>query len=454
MLTPKKFLRLALAITVAVSFSLVAGGCWIIDEIIGEPIKPTPTSIVFVTGVHQGSVYPDFSNLLDVNDEENEVLLGGLQSSKPESIKMFNAAYGETASYTEYTFDLSSINWGSEKTTVEHDFKNYIDEKLPQEINEKVKPTNDHANSSDAGESNHADYLEAILQAALIVKNAVNDAADDATDDATDDAADDAAANKIIYVSGSGLSDSGLLDFAHGGYLDDASLTEETFIEKLEELAKTESGVDISSAFAREPLKGCKIIWNDLGATSAPQLGLTEEQKGLLKNTYTWIFKRYGAEDDNIKINNSGSHSETAIDTIIDTIWTVDPVPVGKIIVNISYTEESALGFIPNCPEFDGDTRCFLDEEKADVELRRLAGLAKRNLDKTITITGYIAKIRDHEWMSKNPLSRRRAETVESRLRDLGVTNIIEIDDKGNSESKEADDGNGRQEDRKIEIVF
>lgn len=312
-------------------------------------------SYYFILGNTANS--PVINSTFITNEEENfgEELRKSILSSKNAKIKFFSASPSNKAIFSS-SIKREGVN--QQKNAIDS-----ISRKLAKEI---VKP------SSEDG----AAYLEAILNIDESIKNRKN--------------------TELIVV-GSGLSDTGLLNFAKDDLLHFGNSSEET-------LNSITSYLENLNFFKDHNLKGLNIRWFNIGETVAPQTPLSDPEKSLVKKIYKTVLEKLGA-----KVSFSDCASTTDkynTNYVVLVTKTNTPPPIKSI------TAEE-LGFNPN-------ESTFRDEEKTAKVLEDSIHQAKSTTGKII-ITGYIAEGGTGEVAKTSTLPLDRAEAVKSILANNGI---------------------------------
>ena len=171
-----------------------------------------------------------------------------------------------------------------------------------------------------------ADYLEAIRNAALYAKEK-NDT--------------------LIYVIGSGLSDTGLLNFAEGDLL---------FGHSTDEIADAVSGmVDDKKA-----LSGLTILWEGLGDTVAPQASLNVDLKEKEERIYKTVLIKLGLDEKDFKKSKTTTVENEKNENVRTNVKTTSVD--NKTLVFEYSNENSELAFKPG-------TATFKDQAAARAEV-------------------------------------------------------------------------------------
>ena len=242
-----------------------------------------------------------------------------------------------------------------------------------------------------------ADYLEAIRNAAGYAKDKEN---------------------TLIYVIGSGLSDSGLLNFAEDKLLTDYDIDEiQNYI--------------ASKVKDREELSGLTIVWDGLGETVSPQSPLRQETKNTLEDIYRVVFKEFGVSNDGF-IKTNHPKKEYLMNDVATTVKTTE-VEIEICKINNFSADNSDLAFYPG---------------KAKFKDRAAAKDAIEQLAKDCSDAYYVIKpFMSRGWCDgkkDDNLLRDRALATKSLLNSVGIDDSnIEIQDGGIGDANECPGGPG-----------
>lgn len=223
--------------------------------------------------------------------------------------------------------------------------------------------------------SSGANYLEAILTA---------------NDELSGD--DEYARRGNIMVIGSGLSDTGDLNFVSSGVLTNESIEDEVINKAIED--------------QEDALKGATIKFYGLGDTNAPQAALTNTQRKAVRDIYTKLARKLGA-----KVDKRAASAKSLSGQSVDTKYTVNPVDTGCGNVDLTF-DDSKL-------KFDSDKTNFADQDAAAASLGQVVTIYQQNKDaiKQIAIDGYTA----HYPSKHENLAGDRANTVRDYLISKGI---------------------------------
>ncbi|QNL93688.1 OmpA family protein [Aeromicrobium senzhongii] len=241
--------------------------------------------------------------------------------------------------------------------------------------------------------SNGADYLGAVIEASRNLSSGAT-----------------------ITVIGSGLSDSGDLDFANDNLLTSAKKREA----KVEQLAEK---------YGRDYLSGYSLHFVGLGDTTKPQERLSPKQKDIVRGLYKDVATALGG-----RVHVS---TRTQSSTAVDTAFTVSTTDTGC--GNVDFTlGEGKLEFVSDQADFTSPT-------KAKKALRKVVTVYQDDPARVrqITVDGYIyltSTQRKLAGAKDAPLSRERAIAVKKLLVREGVpANLIRASGKGAGPHNNAD---------------
>lgn len=331
--------------------SLLAQAVWL-----SRPYEPPPTGeIAVVLGNTQNTPNPqlrsDVSSLI-----EDTMLLhkGEAVDEFLDSISLVSAA-GSSSVVPLDADDLGLVNMSINNTRAERDARNNV-----QAIERHVRGLKPAENG--------VDYLEAIL---LAKQNAGPDT--------------------NIVVVGSGLSDSGDLDFAHTQLLHEETIRAET-VDKLVE------------KYGRSYLAERSVTFTGLGDTVPPQEPLAAKQKDVVRELYQEVITALGGS---VSVDTKSQTGDA-----VKTDFTVSTTDTGCGDVNLRFDEQSV--------KFVSNEATFIEPKKARRALRRVAEIYEKNPTavKVIEIDGYIAHVRAND---PKLLSGDRARTVRDALESFGI---------------------------------
>ena len=221
---------------------------------------------------------------------------------------------------------------------------------------------------------NGADYLEAIRNAALYAKDK---------------------GNTLIYVIGSGLSDTGLLNFADGDLL---------FGHSTEEIR----GAISDAIDDKKALRGLTVFWEGLGDTIEPQEQLNADLKQKEKDIYSATLQELGLNEDNFieKKTNVKSEKNESVKTTVKTT----SVKNQTLVFDYS-SDNSELAFNPG-------TAVFKDKKAAEAEVKNFVKKYKNAIYtiKPFQSRGMCDRDKDEELLNS------RSEATKQLFIDAGVS--------------------------------
>jgi outer membrane protein OmpA-like peptidoglycan-associated protein len=241
------------------------------------------------------------------------------------------------------------------------------------------------------------------------------------------------AGRKLIVVIGSGLNDTGILNFAS-----DPSLLDESPEKIVSSLLENTDAHVSENTFA-----DCDIIFAGLGQTQLPQPVLEDEgtmSRNNLREIYKAVVTNLGGTVISIDDSpNNGSAIET--DHIVNpTIFDItEAIEYGED--EWHFTADESLGFNPK-------EATFLSKEKAIKRLEVVANKLHDDPSAKISIYGYQAQSgTKRPYPTTSQLSQARAEAVKKVLvSNLGVDEkqIVEVQGKGTGEFVDEYDAGGK----------
>lgn len=236
--------------------------------------------------------------------------------------------------------------------------------KLAKELNKAIKePASSHG----------ANYTGAITEA----KNLI----------------DPSSEHPAIIIIGSGLSDSGVLDFAHDDVIENYDEDPSSVVNTLER----------NPSVVKNSLKGASVIWYNLGNTVAPQPSMNEE-KTTLQNIYSSLFSYVGVDEPEYLYKEQSSKDKS-----VDSQYTVQPTFPGQLSVGDTISFNEYVG------AFRPDEAVLINSESAKQKLASFVKKLNRG-DKKLKLTGYIAICVDGATLGKE-----RADTIKNLLVSMGV---------------------------------
>lgn len=353
----KRYRSLQFVPFMAKFFSIVVGLALIVVLYrISQPYTPPPAkTVAFVLGHTQNTPKPVLgSNLLDDYLEPTMHLHKGADARELIDAITFISAVKQPKriSLSAEGVDLQNIDLNS--TNANRNVRHNI---------EQIQQYIDGLTPADNG----ANYLEAIFAAKSNADEGSN-----------------------ILVLGSGLSDTGELDFAHNKIL-------------TSEAARNKAVEDIVQKYGRGHLAGYTVAFYGLGDTVLPQQQLTERQKEIVRSVYQEVIQGLGGK---VIID-----SRTLEGPSVDTNYIVSATDTG--------CGELGLVFDNDAIKFVGDEATFVDPTVARETLGQVKALYDDSGDSvtSIRIDGYIA----HFNTPIENLSQLRADAVKSMLSELGV---------------------------------
>ena len=241
-----------------------------------------------------------------------------------------------------------------------------------------------------------ADYLEAIRNAALYAKDKEN---------------------TLIYVVGSGLSDTGLLNFADGDLLFGHS-------------TKEISGAVSNTIEDKKALSGLTIFWEGLGDAVAPQEQLNVDLKNKEKSIYSAVLTELGLNHgDFIEMKTTQENNENQ-----DVKATVKTTSVKNETLVFDYSNESSeLAFNPGAATFK-------DKKAAESEVQKLV---KKYSNSIYTIKAFQSRGMC-DLGKDSDLLNARSEATKQLFENVGVSiEDIRIEDGEIGDANECPKGEG-----------
>lgn len=237
-------------------------------------------------------------------------------------------------------------------------------------LKDLLKGINKAANTSPSASG--ADYFAAIIEAAEYVKGYQN---------------------PLIIVYGSGLSDTGVFNFAFDNLISDNNNEKELVYNRLEN----------DNRFTEGEYSNIEVDWYGAGQTVGKQPEL-KEYKITVKNIYINIFNYFGMDSDFNQIKVESDR------TSVDTEYQVNMTPLNVL------TPDYKLSINERYVTFYPDTAKLKDEEGTTELLRSIAQKIKNTSKYTVKLTGY-----QTVCAKTKTLSVKRAETIKRILVKLGV---------------------------------
>lgn len=266
-----------------------------------------------------------------------------------------------------------------------------------------------------------ANYLEAILLA--------QDEVSDSESEEDEVESTETSGKPTIVVIGSGLSDTGSLNFVGTNLLTDPKVAEPMITKIAEEQEKY--------------LRGSRAMFYGLGYTRKPQEALKSNQRIAVRNIYKDLVKKLGGGMAKIDTESPSESIQP-----VDTNYTVNPVDTGCGNIELTF-DDSKL-------KFNGDETSFVSQGDAEATMNQIVEIYNQNKGniKSIIIDGYIA-----HYQSKHAnLAGDRANVVRNYLVGHGVpADKISANGKGygpfgynDQESHDATDSRNRM----IKVTF
>lgn len=317
-------------------------------------IAPPSDEIAIILGNTQNTPAPSITG--SVSDAVVATMLkhkGDDISKLAESIKVVSA----TKNPEVIDMDVSELKLkqiGNNTSNAKRDARLNI-EAIEKKLN-NLAPTNNGSN-----------YLEAIMEAR-----------------------DNVGQRSNIIVIGSGLSDSGDVNFSKSNLLTN------------ENSRKKALGA-IQDKYGASYLAGYNIEFYGLGDTTAPQEPLSNIQKGIMRDFYRDVIKKLGG---NVTIN---TESQTGLS--VKTTYVVGTTDTGCGDIKLVFDDDDL--------KFMGDRATFIDEASAVKSLSTIKDLwvSQKDTIEHIQIDGYIA-----HYQTAKTLSQDRADAVKKTLVNLGIT--------------------------------
>jgi outer membrane protein OmpA-like peptidoglycan-associated protein len=195
--------------------------------------------------------------------------------------------------------------------------------------------------------------------------------------------------SKIIVI-GSGLSDSGDLNFSKNGILTG-------------EEARTQAIEAIKNKYDADHLDGYTVEFYGLGDTSVPQEPLSSIQKGIVRDIYKDAIRGLGGT--------TVINTDTQTGAPVATNYVVGTTDTGCGEIKLVFDDDDL--------KFVGDKAIFVDQAaavKALSSIREIWGKQQDTIE-TIQIDGYTA-----HYPGADALSQERANAVKTALVGLGVS--------------------------------
>lgn len=324
------------------------------EDKINESNKEEHDIVAFVIGNTENSPAPELTDNKNVKDTLEKIFYSTEAGEVP-NIVLFSAT--------------------ANPKTIEIDDKYYLGQaanKLASQsnFNDLLKGIELAANSSPT--CSGADYFATIIEALEYVKDYNN---------------------PIIIIYGSGLSDTGIINFAFDNLITDKGTEEEKII----------SILSSDKRFSNESYSNVTINWYGIGQTVGKQPELKEWKKSV-ENTYGAIFNYFNITYKfySIKVSNATKSVPTEYKVNITSL------PIIEENYELSLNERY-LSFYP-------DTAILQNKKEVEQLLKGVAEKLNTNKDIKIKLTGY-----QTVCANTKTLSIERAEVIKEVLVNLGV---------------------------------
>ena len=314
--------------------------------------------LIIITGNTQNTPTPklDFIN----NDVLGEILSDVFYNSDSGTRPKISVISVAGDNYTLEFDKKSKYKVGSTIESSNNSLKN-----LSKELNSTIKEP-----ASEPG----ADYAGAIMEA----KNLI----------------DPTAKHPVIIIVGSGLSDSGALDFAH----------DEVIEKYIDDAGSVESALAQNRSVTKDALRGTAVYWYNLGNTVSPQPSMNDE-KETLQGIYNSFFAYTGTEKPQYLYGEQSSDAES-----VKSNYSVEPTFRSEL------STGDTINFTENVSAFVPDRDILIDPSSAKEKLTSFVKKFNRSSNKKLSLTGYIAFCAEGSTLGKA-----RAETIKNILVNLGI---------------------------------
>ncbi|MDR0951111.1 MAG: OmpA family protein [Candidatus Ancillula sp.] len=351
-------LRLIIFLVIVGFFVYLVGWVWHPWSGLFKSDNKPESSIGIVVGNVQGSP------VAQITDEAKEKLLDQVDKYEIVKVNIYDVDSNNTSSQASIDTDKINSPNSNTKQNAENDLIGTINSKI-----KSLKP-----------KSSNADYM-----------NTIEKAADQLTGE-----------QPLLIVAGSGLSDTGTLNFASDNFL-----TSDKTIDEIKD-QYIESNKSESNKYKE---KNISLILTHLGETTLPQSFVSDiNQKEKLQNIYKGILSKMGF---NVIVQNNDYSKLLEVDNGSYTVTQTSTGVQYKSLFNGEYGSSSALAF-------NKDETTFLDSEKADTELKKISESIKNVKTYTIDITGYQDLVDGKcEYGS---ISLDRANVIKDKLGELGLS--------------------------------
>lgn len=324
------------------------GYCQVSDKDYGQ--------LVIVAGNTQNTPTPN----LDFTDGDLRDILAGVfyssETNKAPDIKIISAAKGN-----------EDIAFKNNKPAKNISASNNNLMKLGRSINEAIKSEPKH---------NGADYFNAILEANRYLNSS------------------NANSQKLILVIGSGYSDSGVLDFAHGGIFDKYIANKSNIEAALREDERIKGG----------ELSGTAVYWYNMSYVTSPQPSM-EDYRNATTDIYETALRYAGVT--NMRLNLKVKRAQASI----NTIHTVDPVYVEPL------KPGDYLSIDDTVSRFLNNQTILQNPEYVKSYISTFVQKLK-DTSYSLLVTGYM----DHCLPDNRALSKGRAEVIKGLLIEMGIS--------------------------------
>ncbi|MBR3052147.1 hypothetical protein IKG60_00815 [Candidatus Saccharibacteria bacterium] len=313
--------------------------------------------LIIISGNTQNTPEPDLDFTEDESAAEilSDVFYSSAQGTKP-NISIISV------SGDNHTIEFDKKSKYITTGTIEASESNL--KKLAKELNKAIKePASSHG----------ANYTGAIAEA----KSLINPSSE----------------HPAIIIVGSGLSDSGVLDFAHDDVIENYYDSPSSIVNTLEK----------NPSVVKNSLKGVSVIWYNLGNTVAPQPSMNEE-KATLQNIYNSLFSYVGADEPEYLYKEQSSNDKS-----VDSPYTVQPTFPSQVVVGDKISFNEYVG------AFQPDKAVLINSDSAKQKLASFVRKLNRG-DKNLKLTGYIAICVDGATLGKE-----RADAIKELLVSMGV---------------------------------
>lgn len=315
---------------------------------------PSSKEIAIVLGNTQNTPAPSIAG--DIADLVSETMLqhkGSDTDDIADSIKFISAVKNPTV-VNFRSLDIKIHDISTNSSNAKRDAKRNV-EAISEKINQ-LTPTDNGAN-----------YVEAIVKAR-----------------------DNVEPGSRIIVIGSGLSDTGDLDFSKTSLLTN-------------EDSRTTALDAIQEKYGANYLEGYTVEFYGLGDTNTPQEALSSIQKGVVRDIYKDAIRQIGG-----KVT---MHTQTKTGPSVETAFVVGTTDTGCGDIKLIFDDEDL--------KFVGDRAIFIDEALATKTLSTVQDIWNQQKDtiEAIQVDGYTA-----HYPGADSLSQDRADTVKNALVRLGVS--------------------------------